>query len=105
MRFNRRIKYFCDFVVDDLDNYEVPAKKQFAVFVIFAVFIVCNIYFGSMIVPISLMGAIYVTIVNIIAMFTIIYSIIYHDFNANQRKRRSNLNSSQKPTRRTITFK
>ncbi len=28
MRFNRRIKYFCDFVVDDLDSYEVPAKKS-----------------------------------------------------------------------------
>lgn len=105
MRFNRRIKYFCDFVADDLDSYEVPAKKQFAVFVIFAVFIVCNIYFGSMIVPISLMGAIYFTIVNIIAIFTTVCAVIYHDFKVSQRKRRSNLNSSQKPTRRTITFK
>ena len=105
MRFNRRIKYFCDFVADDLDNYEVPSKKQFAIFVIFAVFIVCNIYFGCIILPHSLMGAVYFTIVNVIAIFTTVYAVIYHDFNVSQRKRRSNLNSSKKPTRRTITFK
>lgn len=105
MRFNRRIKYFCDFVADDLDNYEVPAKKQFAIFVIFTVLIVFNIYFGVMILPHSLIGLLYFTIVNTIAIFTTVCAVIYHDYKVSQRKRRNNLNSSQKPTRRTITFK
>ncbi len=105
MRFSRRIKYFCDFVADDLDNYEVPAKKQFAIFVILAVFIVCNIYFGCIILPHSLMGVFYFTIVNIITGFITACAVIYHDSKVSQRKRRSNLNSSKKPTRRTITFK
>lgn len=105
MRFNRRIKYFCDFVADDLDNYEVPAKKLFAVFTIIIVFVICNVYFGNMIHSNSIMAVIYFTIVNVIAMFTTIFTVIYHDFKVSQRKRRSNLDSVQKPTRRTITFK